>query len=91
MITLNGDGYIGNMNNFLEWALQEFRYTDKTANMVYKKLANDYLKNVYNHSQGRSYVFMDICYGENEKTKVTEKVFIELFDDCCPKTAENFR
>jgi hypothetical protein len=91
LITLDGDLYIGNMGNFMEWALQEFRYTDGTSNMVYKKIANDYQKNVFNNSQWRSYVFMDICYGENEKSKVTEKVLIELFDEYCPKTAENFR
>ena len=54
-------------------------------------MANDYNKNTYTNSQWRSYVYLDISYGESEKTKVTEKVVIELFDEYCPKTSENFK
>ena len=52
----NNDRYLGDSENFLEWALQEFRYVDNTANFIYKKMANDAYKNTIDKTVGRSYV-----------------------------------
>lgn len=30
------DRYVGGCENFLEWALQEFRYVDNTAQLIYE-------------------------------------------------------
>ena len=76
------------MDSFLEWAIQEFRYIDNTSKMIYKKMATDAYKNVINNTPGRSYVSIDVTYGD---VSTPEKVIIELFDDVCPITCKNFR
>lgn len=48
--------------------------------------ANAY-KQAINETEGRSYVQLEISQGGAR----AEKVLIELFDDVCPKTCENFR
>ena len=75
------------MDNFLEWALQVFRYTDKTNALIYKKIAADALRNAINNTPGRSYVYLKL----NTGAALPSKVVIELFDDICPKTCANFR
>tara|TARA_B110000285_G_C15002385_1_gene552078 strand:+ start:295 stop:726 length:432 start_codon:yes stop_codon:yes gene_type:complete len=84
---LNGSTYIGGTENFLEWALQEFRYTDKTSALIYKKVAADASRNAINNTPGRSYVFMKL----NTGASIPSKVVIELFEDICPKTCANFK
>ena len=79
--------YIGGQESFLEWALQGFRYVDNTANIIYKNLSANGYKTAINDTEGRSYVQLDITQGGGRP----EKVLIELFDDVCPKTCENFR
>jgi hypothetical protein len=76
------------MDNFLEWAIQNFRYIDNTSNMIYKKLANDAYRNVINNTPGRSYVYLDVTYGD---VSTPDKVLIELFEDVCPITTKNFK
>lgn len=75
------------MDSFLEWALQHYRYTDKTSALIYKKAANDALRNAINDTPGRSYVYMNI----NTGAAVASQIIIELFDDIAPKTCANFR
>lgn len=87
IVILNGSQYIGGEEQFLEWALQEFRYTDRTSALIYKKIASDTHRNAINNTPGRSYVYMKINTGAN----VAQKIVIELFDDICPKTCDNFR
>ena len=88
IVFLNNSQYIGSIDNFMEWAIQEFRYIDNTSKMIYKKMATDAYKNCINNTPGRSYVFIDVTYGD---VSAPEKVVIELFDDVCPITANNFR
>ena len=85
---MNNSQFIGSMDSFLEWAIQEFRYIDNTSKMIYKKMATDAYKNVINNTPGRSYVSIDVTYGD---VSTPEKVIIELFDDVCPITCKNFR
>ena len=75
------------MDAFLEWALQTFRYTDKTSNLIYKKSATDAHRAAINSTPGRSYVYMNI----NTGAAIASKIVIELFDDIAPKTCDNFR
>jgi len=84
---VNNSVYIGGEESFIEWALQEYRYTDKTSVLIYRKQAADALRNAINNTPGRSYVYMNI----NTGAAANSKVVIELFDDICPKTCENFR
>lgn len=71
----------------MEWALQTYRYTDKTSDLIYKKLAYDSNKKAFNDTPGRSYCYMNLNHG----AALSSKVVFELFDDVCPKTCENFR
>ena len=88
VIFLNGSIYIGSKDNFLEWAIQNFRYIDNTSAMIYKKMANDDYKKVINNTPGRSYVQIDVVYGD---VSTPEKILIELFEDVCPVTTKNFK
>jgi hypothetical protein len=58
LVILNGSQYIGNIENFLEWALRYFRYTDKTSILIYRKAASDAHRLAINETPGRSYVHM---------------------------------
>lgn len=71
----------------MEWALQEFRYTDSTSKLIYKKLATDAYRHAINNTPGRSYVYLTLSHGAS----LPSKIVIELFDEFCPKTCENFR
>lgn len=87
IIYINGVTYVGGEEAFLEWALQEFRYTDKTSVLIYRKLAADAYRQAIMNNPARSYVYMNISIGGTE----SQKVVVELFEDVCPKTCENFR
>ena len=79
--------YIGGAQEFLEWALYELRYQDKNSEKFYKQMAHDAYKELINNTPGRSYVQIRVCTGQ----VVPSIVVIELFDDICPKTCDNFR
>ena len=79
--------FIGGCESFLEWALQNFRYVDNTSAIIYKNLSANAYKAAVHQTEGRSYVQIEISSGGARP----EKVLIELFDDICPKTCENFR
>jgi hypothetical protein len=84
---LNNETYVGGEDQFMDWAQGEFRYTDKTTRSVYKKMAAEAHRIAINETPGRSYVYMNI----NTGASVASKVVIELFEDICPKTCENFK
>jgi len=44
LIFYNDSEYVGDAEVFQEWVLNEFRYTDKTSDLIYKKKANDTFK-----------------------------------------------
>lgn len=50
IVYLNEGQYIGGANNFLEWALQNFKYIDKGNQLLYKKLASNEIRNMYNET-----------------------------------------
>lgn len=56
-------------------------------NAIYKKFAADAYRQAFNDTPGRSYVYMLINTGAEKPSKV----MIELFEDICPKTCENFK
>lgn len=51
-------------------------------------MSHDHLRNAWNNTPGRSYVYMDVRSGMSQ---APQRVIIELFDEYCPKTCENFR
>ena len=72
----------------MEWALQNFKYTDKTNKLIYRKAASDALRNAIMNTPGRSYVYLSIAM---DGLPEPQKVVIELFDEYCPKTCDNFK
>lgn len=60
LVFVNGSTYIGGLDQFMEWALNEFRYTDKSSILIYRKAAGDAHRSVINDTPGRSYVYMNI-------------------------------
>jgi peptidyl-prolyl cis-trans isomerase-like 6 len=88
VVFMNGDKFIGTIDSFMEWAIQEFRYIDKTSSMIYNKMSNEAYKKMINDTVGRSYVYLEVTYGD---VSVPEKVIIELFEDVCPITCKNFK
>ena len=65
-----------------------FRYIDNTDDEVYIKRAKKEIIDRIDNSEDKSYVYLEFHYhfGLDES-----KVVIELFDDVCPKTCQNFR
>ena len=57
---LNGSEYIGGVDEFMLWALKQFRYTDKTSILIYRKMAGDAHRAAHNDNPGRSYIKMFI-------------------------------
>lgn len=70
----------------MEWVLCEFRYLDKSSMIIYKKKANDAMKNAIESTAGREYVYLDVHING-----MTQKIVIELFTEYTPRTADNFR
>ena len=64
IVYVNDCEYIGNCDNFLEWALQTFRYVDTSNQIIYKKLAINAHKDMINNTKGRSFVYFDIKTGD---------------------------
>ena len=87
LVFLNDDEYIGSCKAFLKWAENTFRYIDNTRDVMYKKMERDQNDNMVKDNENRSYVYLGITYDGGSE----EKVHIELFEDLCPKTCDNFK
>lgn len=44
----------------MNYVLNEFRYLDKTNEIIYRKKASDAFRNAINNTPGRSYVSLDV-------------------------------
>ena len=75
----NDNCYIGDADVFQDWALNEFRYLDKSSNLIYKKKAHDTYKNLIENTPGRQYLYMDISIDGQ-----LNRVLIELFTEYAP-------
>ena len=85
IVYFNDVVYIGDGETFLEWALNEFRYTDNTSLLIYKKRATDAFRTLIENTAGRKYAFLDVNINGD-----IQKVVIELFSEFAPRTASNF-
>jgi hypothetical protein len=54
--------------------------------IIYKKKANDAIKQLIDNTPTRQFVYLDISINGS-----VSKVVIELFSEYAPKTCENFR
>lgn len=50
IVFINESEYLGLSESFLEWALQNFMYTDNTSNLIYTKMSNDASYKRINHT-----------------------------------------
>ena len=87
IVFINDDEYLGVADQFMSWALINYRYQDFTRIMIYKQRAVMTMKKRINDAPGSSFVFMDIRIGEDKP----DRVIFELFEDLAPKTCENFK
>lgn len=81
IVFVNDNQYIGLSHNFLEWAVQNFRYVDTMNKIVYKRVAKAINKNRILHTPGKSVVYLNIKLGDE---KELHSVWIQLFEDICP-------
>ena len=84
IVFYNDNIYVGDGETFLEWALNEFRYSD-SAIIIYKKRATDAQRTIIESTPGRNYVYFDVNING-----AVQKVVIELFTEYAPKTCANF-
>lgn len=87
IVYVNEDEYLGDYKGLETWALMNYRYSDNSNTIIYKRKAALEFKKAINDSKGRSYCFMEIRIGE----EIPQKVLFELFTDIAPDSCENFR
>lgn len=85
LIYLNGKDYIGDADQFTQWALYNFQYMDQDGLNVYNKMAAQTYTEAINNSNTRRYATMNISH-----SGVSGDVVFELFSDIAPSTCENF-
>ena len=85
LIYVNDKQYIGNGNDFIEWALITYQHNDTEPVSHWTKIAQDVLAKKIYGSKTRKYATMKFDDGKTVST-----VIFELFYDICPKTIENF-
>ena len=85
LIYLDDKTYIGDSDQFTQWALYNYTHLDKNGLIHYNKQAKDAYEEAINNSKTRKYASMTISsHGQ------TETVVFELFNDIAPRTSENF-
>jgi cyclophilin family peptidyl-prolyl cis-trans isomerase len=86
IVYVNEDEYLGDYEGLETWALMNYRYSDNSNTIVYKRKAALEFKKSINDCKGRSYCFMEIRLGDD----LPQRVLIELFTDIAPDSCENF-
>lgn len=89
IVYLHDSYYIGGVADFLEWALMKFKYVDNIHRSIYQQKADLELAQCINNTKGRSIIGLEI--GSGDKNCEVKTVWIELFEDVCPKTCANFK
>ena len=82
---MNDNQYIGNGDDFIEWALVNYKQNDTEPHSYWTKMAKDSLHKKIYDSKTRKYASLQFDDGKKVST-----VIFELFYDICPKTIENF-
>lgn len=80
IVYVNEDEYLGDYAGFEQWALMNYRYSDNSNTIVYKRKAAIAFKKAFNDTKGRAYCFMEIRLGE----EIPQKLIFELFTDIAP-------
>lgn len=79
------DQFIGGLEDFLQWAADNYSYHDSRPLSFYEDLA----RKAYNtcvSNQKRDFVFMDVCI----EGELIGRLVFELYKHLCPKTCANF-
>jgi peptidylprolyl isomerase len=87
IVYVNDDEYLGNFEGLENWALMNYRYSDNSNTIIYKRKAVLEFKKAINDSKDRKFCFMEIRLGED----LPQRVIFELFTDIAPDSCENFR
>ena len=80
IVYVNDDEYLGDYEGLESWALMNYRYSDNSNTIIYKRKAALEFKKAINDTKGRSYCFMEIRLGED----TPQRVLFELFTDIAP-------
>ena len=85
LIYLNDCDYIGDADQFVQWALYQYSFQDADGMVKYVACAQKAFKEAINDSQTRKYARMHL-----EHEAVNGDVIFELFSDIAPITSANF-
>jgi peptidyl-prolyl cis-trans isomerase-like 6 len=83
----NGCNYIGGVRELAVWARRVYDITINKDASEYEAIAKDTKANFMQESKS-SFCYIDVGLEEEE---APQRVTIELYDDVCPKTCDNFR
>jgi len=76
---LNDEEYLGGCDQFLNWALSSFRYTNDTSMEVYKDQAQDAMRLAINEQDKRKFAYFNLLASNK-----SYQIIVELFNDYCP-------
>ena len=86
LVYFNESEYIGGAEQLLEWAENNYGYTDATHIIYYKKRYKNALVKQISKNPQRIYCYMSIKI----ETETPSTVIFELFADIAPLTCQNF-
>ena len=83
----NGCNYVGGVVEFRKWARKVYEIALDNEQSIYDEIASK-AKDSWMKNSNNSFCYMDVqIVGEPQPTRV----LIEMYDDLCPNTCDNFR
>jgi hypothetical protein len=80
LVLLNNE-YLGGLQDFVEWSLSTYKYTDKTNVQMYNRRAKKAFASHMTES-GCKYAYMDVAIGDDKPVRMV----LQLFFENCPRT-----
>lgn len=85
IVYFNGSSYIGGLQQFVDWAADNYDFEELFEAAKYAEVAREATKAMMT-STGHQFAYVDFSTG----AKSPSRVVIELFTDVCPVASENF-
>ncbi|XP_065906722.1 peptidyl-prolyl cis-trans isomerase 7-like [Dysidea avara] len=86
-VVFDGDELIGNADQFLQWAVDNYGYKDTRPGLFYTVVAQEAYKTYINDRKQRDVTYLDISV----EGELLGRLVIELYIKTCPKTCANFK
>lgn len=93
IVLYNGCNYVGGPVEFFGWARQVYEHIVPSTWLQDELLRRAYSPEFEVHPKADSrhtYAYFDLTYGEG-KEETKGRVYVELYDELCPRACENFR